>query len=102
LTFLRQVGVDAVWIVCLSVYPIDLGGFWIDLKTSFLADREPSFSSRRLSSSFSSTLSVVLLFCLLLPARAPGPGFGAISNAELRKLVTMIDGFAAVKLGAPH
>src|SRR5262249_51995332 len=42
-TFLRQVGVDAVWIERLSVFPNDLGGFWINLKTSFLADRAPSF-----------------------------------------------------------
>src|SRR5262249_38080335 len=36
-------GVDTVWIERQSISPIDLGSLWIDLKTSFLADREPSF-----------------------------------------------------------
>src|SRR5262249_53478963 len=28
----------------LTICPLDLGSFWIDFKTCFLADREPNFS----------------------------------------------------------
>src|SRR5262249_11298948 len=42
LVFLRQLGPDTVWIERQRICPLDLCSFWIDLKTSFLADREPS------------------------------------------------------------
>src|SRR5262249_33403559 len=42
LQLLREVWIDAIGVECLRICPLDLCSFWIDPKTGFLADREPS------------------------------------------------------------
>src|SRR5262249_38300456 len=43
LVLLREVRVDAVGVECERVLPRNLSSFWINLKTRFLAQREPNF-----------------------------------------------------------
>jgi hypothetical protein len=95
LAFLRQLGVDAVWVECVRIYPLDLGSFWIDLKTGFLTSREPNFPLV-VCHNGSHLLFGLLLISSIAPQSVPltGPGLvgpGAAANSDFDVSVTVAD-----------